>query len=333
MSSELTIYKQNRINENNAIFNRTASQLYSNLLINISAVNKSPFSARTKQIQINFLVSQYNININNLKTNLAKSVANIRNFLPKLPTINNRKKALLIGINYIGTSNELYGCINDALLIKDRIGTKGFTNITMLTDLTPKKPSRSNILEEFKNLLINCQAGDFLFFSYSGHGSYTFDRNNDELDGRDELIVSSDVKGIVDDEFKSLIQTYLKPDATLFALFDSCFSGSVLDLKYQYLDSLNYDNYSENSKTLDTLGNVIMISGCTDNQTSADAFFGKQANGAMTWSLLESLKSNPACTWRELVKNMRSLLRTSQFTQIPQLSSGTFVDIDKQVFI
>jgi len=333
MSNELTIYKQNRINDNNVIFNRTVSQLYANLLRQIQNANRTPYNSRTKQILINSLINQYNINVNNLKTNLAKNNASINAFLPKLPTINRSKKALLIGINYIGTSNELYGCINDALLIKDRLGPNGFTNITMLTDLTPKKPTRVNILEEFKNLLMNCQAGDFLFFSYSGHGSYTFDRNNDELDGRDELIVSSDVKGILDDEFKSLIQTYLKPDATLFALFDSCFSGSVLDLKYQYLDSLNYDNYSENSKTLDTLGNVIMISGCTDNQTSADAFFGKQANGAMTWSLLESLKSKPVCTWRELVKNMRSLLRTSQFEQIPQLSSGTFVDIDKQVFI
>jgi hypothetical protein len=333
MSTDLDIYKQNRINQNNLIFNRTVSQLYSTLLTQIQKVNKSPYNLRTKQILLNSLINQYNNNINNLKTNLNKSIASIRNFLPKMPTISRSKKALLIGINYVGTSNELYGCINDALALKDMIGNKGFTNISLLTDLTPKKPTRSNILEEFKNLLMNCQDGDFLFFSYSGHGSYTFDRNNDELDGRDELIVSSDFKGILDDEFKSLIQTYLKSNVTLFALFDSCFSGSVLDLKYQYLDSLNYDNYTENPKTLDTFGNVIMISGCTDNQTSADAFFGKKANGAMTWSLLESLKENPSCSWRELVKNMRGLLQTSQFEQIPQLSAGTFVDIDKQIFI
>jgi hypothetical protein len=34
-------------------------------------------------------------------------------------------------------------------------------------------------------------------------------------------------------------------------MFDSCFSGSVLDLKYQYMDSLNYDNYTENNKELE----------------------------------------------------------------------------------
>ena len=126
---------------------------------------------------------------------------------------------------------------------------------------------------------------------------------------------------------------YLKKNVTLVALFDSCFSGSVLDLKYQYLDSLNYDNYTENSKQLETQGNVIMISGCTDEQTSADSVFNNKANGAMTWSLLESLKSNPSCSWRELIKLMRDKLKTSSFTQIPQLSSGSFIDIDTQVFI
>ena len=94
--------------------------------------------------------------------------------------INKSKKALLVGINYIGTSNELYGCINDVNSIKERITTKGFTNINTLTDLTIQKPTKENILLEFKNLLINSQAGDLLLFLYSGHGSYTLDKNNDE---------------------------------------------------------------------------------------------------------------------------------------------------------
>jgi hypothetical protein len=333
MSSDLDTYKQNRIKENTAIFNTSISRLYSAVNSNIRAVQNSRQNPRVKQNQINLLLNQYYSNANTLKINLDKSILSIKNYVPKTVTINKNKKALLIGINYTGTSNELYGCINDVTSVKERITNQGFKDITMLTDLTSKKPTRNNILDEFKNLLINCQAGDFLFFLYSGHGSYTFDRNGDEVDGRDELIVSSDLQGVLDDELKSLIQTYLKTDVTLFALFDSCFSGSVLDLKYQFMDSLNYDKFTENSKQLETQGNVIMISGCTDNQTSADAVFNNKPNGAMTWSLLESLKQKPNVNWRELVKNMRELLKTSQFTQIPQFSSGNFVDIDKQIFI
>ena len=123
--------------------------------------------------------------------------------------IDKAKKALLVGINYTGTSNELFGCINDVNCIKERISTKGFTNINTITDLTTKKPTRDNILGEFRNLLINSQAGDLLFFLYSGHGSYALDRNGDESDGYDELIVTSDLKGISDDEFKTIIQQNL----------------------------------------------------------------------------------------------------------------------------
>ena len=333
MSSDLDIYKQNRINENNTIFNNSVSRLYSALVSNIRSLQRSRQSNRSKQIQINSLVNQYYANVNNLKSNLDKSIVSIRNYVPKTITINKNKKALLIGINYTGTSNELYGCISDVNSIKERITNKGFNDINIMTDLTTKKATRINILEGFKNLLINSQSGDLLFFLFSGHGSYSIDRNADEADGRDELIVSCDLQGILDDELKSLIQTHLKQNVTLFALIDSCFSGSVLDLKYQFMDSLNYDKYTENSKQLETLGNVFMISGCTDNQTSADAVFDNKPNGAMTWSLLESLKQKPDYSWRELVKNMRDLLKTSQFTQIPQFSCGTFENIDKTVFI
>jgi hypothetical protein len=333
MSSDLDTYKQNRINENNAIFNNNVSRLYSVVVSNIRSVQRSRQSNNVKQRQINSLVNQYYSNVNNLKTNLDKSILSIKNYVPKTITVNKNKKALLIGINYTGTSNELYGCINDTNSIKERISKQGFNDITLITDLTTKKATRNNILEGFKNLLMNCQAGDLLFFVYSGHGSYAIDRNGDEKDGRDELIVSCDLQGILDDELKALIQTYLKADVTLFALFDSCFSGSVLDLKYQFMDSLDYDKFTENSKQLETQGNVIMISGCTDNQTSADAVFDNKPNGAMTWSLLESLKQKPNVNWRELVKTMRDLLKTSQFTQIPQFSSGNFLDIDKEIFI
>ena len=159
------------------------------------------------------------------------------------------------------------------------------------------------------------------------------DRNNEETDGKDECIVSLDLQTITDDEIKTLIQTYLKNDVSLFALFDSCYSGSVLDLRYQYLDSLNYDNDTQNMKEQETIGNVIMISGCTDKQTSADAYINNAYNGAMSWSFITSLQSNSKPTWRDLIKNMRSLLKSSKFTQIPQLSTGKSYNIDTSIFL
>jgi hypothetical protein len=333
MSKELDIYKQNRISALQNAYNANVYRAYSTAVTSIRRVQSLRINVRVKQAQINNIANQYYTNIAALRDALNKSIQAIQNFTPAVIPAATRKKALLIGINYTGTSDELYGCINDVNSMKERINADGFTDITVLTDLTANQATRINILAEFTNLLINSQKGDLLFFCYSGHGSYILDRNGDEADGRDELIVSCDLQGILDDELKALIQAHLKEGVTLFAMIDSCFSGSMLDLKYQYLDSLNYDNYTENNKQLDTIGNVFMISGSTDNQTSADAFIDNMARGAMTWSLLEAIKEKPGCSWRELIKSMRDKLKTSEFTQVPQFSSGTFANIDTTVFI
>ena len=331
MSQELIQYKNYRVTELKNIYNNNCKIALQNYNNSVNIILKS--RSLIKSQQINKVKSILVSTISNLTNKYNADILAVKNFIPKQIQINKEKKALLVGINYIGTQNELFGCINDVKSIKERITTKGFTNINILTDLTTKKPTKANIVSEFKNLLINSQSGDLLFFLYSGHGSYTLDRNNDETDGYDELIVTSDLQGIRDDELKTIIQENLKQDVTLFAMFDSCFSGSVLDLRYQYMDSLNYDNYTENNKATITNGNVFMISGCTDNQTSADAVFNNKPNGAMTWSLIESLKQSQNINWRALVKSMRNLLKTSRFPQIPQFSSGSFVNIDTPIFI
>ena len=334
MGDELAIYKTNRVSELQRVCSNNLGAL--NVILNNGIKNiqsNRRLSQQVKQNQIKGLLAKYYNDIATFKNKLALDILAINNYTPKKVTFAKNKKALLVGINYTGTQNELFGCINDVNSVKERINNEGFTTINTLTDITVKTPTRDNILDEFKKLLVNSESGDLLFFLYSGHGSYVLDKNGDEKDGYDELLVSCDLQGITDDELKILILQYLKKDVTLFAMFDCCFSGTILDLKYQFLDSLNYDKYTENDKNIETMGNVYMISGCTEKQTSADAFINNKAQGAMTWSLLESLKTSQPKTWRELVKSMRGLLKTSEYEQIPQFSSGTFVDIDSKVFI
>ena len=147
------------------------------------------------------------------------------------------------------------------------------------------------------------------------------------------MIIPCDLNRIIDDELKNIIQNNLKKGVTLIALFDSCFSGSVLDLKYQYMDSLDKNNFTENINETETTGNIIMISGCNDVQTSSDANINNKNQGAMTWAFLEAFKSEKNITWRNLLIKMRDLLKKSNFTQLPQLTSGSFLNIDSIVFI
>ena len=111
------------------------------------------------------------------------------------------------------------------------------------------------------------------------------------------------------------------------------FSGSVLDLKYQYLDSLEKNNFTENINESETVGNVIMISGCSDVETSNDANINNTNQGAMTWAFLQAFKSQKNITWRQLLISMRDLLQKSNFRQAPQLTPGAFFNIDTPVFI
>jgi hypothetical protein len=322
-----------KIKQLNNVYNLNISNLniyYNNTLNNIK---RSRNTNANKNKLIKQLVNEVNNKKNLLKVQLNNDILKINNLV--MPEIKNKtnNSALLIGINYTGTNNELYGCINDTNSINSLISDHNFKKISILTDNTVKKPNRNNILDEFKNLLVNSQSGDVLLLFYSGHGSYILDKNNNEKTGNDQLIVPCDLNGIVDDELKNIIQLNLKKDVTLIALFDCCHSGSILDLKYQYMDSLDKNNFTENINESETAGNVIMISGCNDVQTSSDAYINKKNQGAMTWAFLEAFKSEKNITWRNLLIKMRDLLKKSNFSQLPQLTTGSFLNIDSLVFI
>ncbi len=51
--------------------------------------------------------------------------------------------------------------------------------------------------------------------------------------------------------------------------------------------------------------------------------------GAMTFSFIKTIEQyGTSITLKQLVENMRTLLKNNGFTQIPQLSSGTFINMN-----
>ncbi|WVQ83251.1 metacaspase-1 [Cryptococcus sp. DSM 104549] len=155
-----------------------------------------------------------------------------------------KRKALCIGINYIGTSSALAGCINDAHNVqKFLIEKHGYKteDIVMLTDDARNSrqiPTRQNMIAAMQWLVQGAQPNDALFFHYSGHGGQTEDLDGDEDDGFDEVIYPLDFKQnghIVDDESEHEIMVRPLPaGCRLTAIFDSCHSGTALDLPYVY---------------------------------------------------------------------------------------------------
>ena len=339
MNVELEAYKQSCVIQLTNAFNTQRNALQKQLNANISIINGLRINNKLKTNYINAFIASYNIALSKLRVKFAADIKAV-NLLTAVP-IRSGKYSLLIGINYMGTPNQLAGCINDTKNTGALIEKKfGYKNCVFLTDETNKRPTKQNIITELTNLLVNSISGDCLFFLYSGHGTCTADLNGDELDRQDELIVPIDATSIntciLDDDLNKIILNGLKPGVKLFALFDSCFSGTVLDLRYNYLDSNNKLNTTINLNMPETSGQVVMISGCMDSQTSADAYVnygGKNTNsGAMTFAFLKTIEQlGTNITLKTLIEAMRALLKDNGYDQIPQLSSGKSMDIGTEL--
>ncbi|KAJ7106413.1 caspase domain-containing protein [Mycena crocata] len=228
-----------------------------------------------------------------------------------------RRRALCIGINYAGQQHELRGCVNDAKhVFSFLVRRKGYKaeDIVVLTDDSPharSQPTRRNIIDAMRWLVRDARPHDALFFHYSGHGGQTRDRDGDEVDGYDEVIYPLDYKRsghIVDDEMHELMVKPLPAGCRLTAVFDSCHSGTALDLPYIY-DSHGRRKTMQVSKRAiqrkATPADVISLSGCKDGQTSADTFAGGVAVGAASHAFIKAIEAHPDQSYREFLHNVR----------------------------
>lgn len=154
------------------------------------------------------------------------------------PESNGRCRALLVGINYVGMNGELRGCHNDVETMSRYLQDNGYSEGDMkilLDDGEHDEPTRANITEAFAWLIEGAEAGDSLFFHYSGHGASVKDDGDDEEDGKDEALVPLDYQSaglIRDDETFEKLVAPLASGVWLTCLLDCCHSGTILDLPY-----------------------------------------------------------------------------------------------------
>lgn len=268
------------------------------------------------------------ININSVKNIKTIKTAKSKNIIL---TPSKNKKALLIGITYENTKFQLNGCINDIMLIKKILDKNGFTS-TILSEKSDIKPTRENIINYLEEFLSNTKDGDHLYIHYSGHGSNILDTNNDEKDKKDETIVTSDFKHISDDEIYNIIKSKLNSKSTLFAVFDSCHSGSVLDLKYMYNPNTNkLENTNESKDEL--LPSVLLISGCKDEQFSQEVTTSNGSNGLLTQFLYANLDQIKNLSWIQLYNNLKNILYNIGASQIPQLSCSSIINLEEKIIL
>ncbi|MCJ1250279.1 Ca(2+)-dependent cysteine protease [Trapelia coarctata] len=218
------------------------------------------------------------------------------------------RKALLIGINYFGQRGQLRGCINDvknmSTYLNNHFNYKR-EDMVILTDDQQNpmsQPTKQNILRAMHWLVKDARPDDSLFFHYSGmrHGGQTPDLDGDEEDGYDEVIYPVDfrVNGhIVDDEMHHIMVKSLAPGVRLTAIFDSCHSGSALDLPYIYSTQgvLKEPNLAkEAGQGLLGIVSAYARGDMGSILSTAQGFFKKATSGDQAYEKALSTKTSPA---------------------------------------
>lgn len=311
----------------------------------------------------------------------------------QLSKISGRRKALFIGINYVGQKGELKGCVNDVVNIKEFFETHYPLDEKMiLTDdreaepETDHAPTHKNILSGFRWLVKGAKAGDSLLLHYSGHGGKVKNNDGTEASGYDQTVIPVDFQKsghIIDDDVHNILCRNLPKGVRLTAIFDCCHSESIMDLPFVYnvtgnleiiendrnqsiaslvaagtrflLDGKNkqakknftneitgfakgFMGKSDDSKNAarkkaieqnSTKADIIMFSGCKDDQTSADTSVNGEASGAMSYALIRTLKKHKSRppTYTQVLREMREVLE-GKYTQVPMLSAGRRLVLD-----
>jgi len=248
--------------------------------------------------------------------------------------------SLHIGLNqvdpghYAGWSGPLGACEADATSTQAIAKKAGYDTRVLLTKAATRESVKATILDAAARLV----AGDIFLVSYAGHGGQVPDESGDEPDYADETWCLYNGE-LIDDELLQLWKSFAQ-GVRVLVLSDSCHSGTVTrDARGQLdtaaaakeLRSFGIDKpvfrfmppaialrtYQANKAFYDQLGKSVpseagepkatvrLISGCQDDQTSADGPF----NGLFTGTLLKvwndgAFKGDYATFHSEILKRM-----------------------------
>ncbi len=274
-----------------------------------------------------------------------------------------RKLALLIGINaYRGEFPELFGCLSDVemqyQLLRHRYGFNE-SDILTLTDETPEKPTRNNILRAFEEHLIKqAKPGDTVIFHYSGHGSLILDpepydiknktngtiipidatyENRNDIMGKTLFLLSSQIKTenytMILDSCHSggstrgnhRVRTVSRPSIDDIDNIKTNPSAAELQYQAQQLNNLNWN--AETLKINRSKGPAkgVAIGSARYNQLAVDATFDGFSAGALTYLLTRYLWQLPGSNDRSKIEPL-----TNTFSRLALITKEVASSITTQ---
>ena len=263
------------------------------------------------------------------------------------------KYAYFSGVNIYSNGNNLRGCVNDCMDMRERIVAKYSVqpdNIRVLTDTR----ATTKVGLEHLDWLIGCCSPteqDVLIFQNSSHGTRFRIRdaygnlNNWESD----VICPSDFNW--DTNFISAEMIHAKfdkipPNTTLIFISDSCCSGDLVrelswssgvdsakslpkrmippdDIRARSISrDLGVKKLTDYVSVIDSV-NIVFLSGCQSSETSADAYMNGRYNGALTNGLKALIDAAPNATWECAHKYIIDFMEQNSFAQHPEVKGST----------
>lgn len=266
--------------------------------------------------------------------------------------------ALLVGASTYDNLEERYwlrGPANDVALVRTYLTEASpvpfaTDNVLVLADGVEgsEKPTLAAIRAGFAELASKVGEGDFVYLHFSGHGTQAPALVPDsEIDGLDEMFLPVDIgpwndtvgtveNALVDDEIGELIGALRAKGASVWAVFDSCHSGTVTraapgdgdEVRMRKLDPLALgvpdDAMVDAQSTSRALpdprqraespagealaadgGGFVAFYAAQTNETTPEKRLprgkpGRKSQGVFTFTIFETLAENPGLTYRQL---------------------------------
>ncbi len=248
-----------------------------------------------------------------------------------VPSGRSEKILLTFAINSYGGGNDLNGCINDQLNVIKNLPD---FNVRYFKD---SQVTRKLFSEACSITFKEAIAGDVIVLHFSGHGTYVKDTNYDEDDFVDEALYLHD-GALIDDDINKLMK--LIPEGVMvLVLLDSCFSQSATRKlnaepnknkgRFLKTDNSNTNPNINKNPVFKDLDKWIVLSGCMEHETSADACISGKFNGAFTYFAMKTLDRN--LTYKQWYEKIRVYLPSKDFAQTPTLE-GPEEMLNKTIF-
>ena len=247
---------------------------------------------------------------------LSRSLEPQRAFPSGEPKATGRRKALLIGLNYPGTSAQLRNGINDVERVAAVLGRLGFPEEWMLklTDDAPRHgapevaPTKSNCIAAMRWLTHNVAPGDVLFFHFSGHAT------QDDAEGSDALCPSDfmDAGFISSEKVHETLMRGLPAHVRLTMLLDCCIPCLCPELPLLY--DVEQDRWVAGSSASSS-ADVVCFSAAGSDMTLEELNQLRMAeHGFVTSAFLQAMQQlaqqrKGPVTYQELVSEASQHLR------------------------